>query len=182
MKKRILVLSMVLALVAALAVPTAALAAVTKTGETTVTGEVPATYTLTVPSPITMPSLVRGTTQTSDAATLSMITSETGYSVTLTVRDKKTSGAIGQMVRTDDQALTNPLKVKGGASGDGSEIVTYTALPTAAGSVLTIASGKALTADTLHTIGNFYCQQVVASGDLTGNYSLTLLFVATFST
>ena len=179
--KKILLLGVVLALVAVLAVPTAALAV---TGETTVTGEVPATYTLTVPPTISLPSLVPGTAVTSTPGeTISMKTNVSG-TVALTVRDKEPTSHIGQMYcSAATYALTDPLKVQCGTSADdGSAIESYTALPTSGGSTLTIVDAKSITAGvTYNPAADLYVRQVVESAAPAGDYSLTLLFTATFS-
>ena len=182
MKKRILLLGVVLALVAVLAVPTAALAV---TGETTVTGEVPATYTLTVPTNIPLPSLVPGATVISASGyELKLDTNVSGKSVTLTVRDKEQINHIGQMYCTAaSYALDAPLKVKGGnATTDGSAIAGFTPLLTSGGPTLKIVDGKSITAgETYKPTGDFYVQQAVEALAKPGSYSLTLYFTATFS-
>jgi len=170
----------VFALVGLLAAPVAVLAA---TGETEVTGTVASVYTLTVPPGIALPALNPGTTVQSTAVALSINTNVAGKTVTLSVRDKEQVSHIGKMYSAAiTTALANSLKVKGGLAADGSEIAAdFVALPAAASTVKNIAVNKALTVGTTYSISDFACQQVVAAGDLAGNYALTLLFEATFN-
>lgn len=111
MKKRILTLGMVLALVSVLVMPTAALA--TTTG---VTGDVVEGYTFTAPSAIPLGSMTPGTPATGDSAGSLEGNSPTGYNVKgIDLNTEVTAGymlIVGNgTLAAPDYILTNKLQM-----------------------------------------------------------------------
>ena len=176
MKKRILVLSMVLALVAAMVMPMAALAGNPATGETVVSGTLTYNYTLTPPEAITLGPFIEATPYESANKTVSVSTNDGTITMCgITVKDAKTNTTgyltLGGVDETAKK-LTNALEVKGGA-------LTYS--PLTSEKTLRVSTTSPVSAANMT---DFAVKQTIASGDLTktaGTYSLTMTFTATFS-
>ena len=168
MKKRILILGMVLALVAAMAMPMVALAG--STGTTEVSGQIAWEYTITPPAAITLGTF--NTAKDYEATGKSISVSTTDPTITMCgIKVKDTKGTDVGFLMNGAIKLTNPLQVMGGA-------LTYS--PLTEERTLRIDSTPILDAG----MSNFGVKQTIASGDLTkaaGSYSLTLTFTATFS-
>ena len=164
--KKIIKRAVVLALLTTLLVPVTVFAEETDT--VVVSGDVDAILTLTVPGPIALGSLVVGSTKESTNESITVATNDPA-GLTLEVRDNIQETTIGKMI-SGANVLTNPLKVKGG------DITPYTALPTVAGSYVTI---KTTASAEEVTIADFSVQQEVLWNDpVDSAYSITLYFIA----
>jgi len=185
-KKRILVLGAVLALVAALVIPTAALA-----GDTAVTGNPAATIDITVPGGFAMTPLTPGTTPTSSGKTITVSANKIGWLVTATddnvavTNGKMTAYSVGDALYDP----TTPAKLASvmgviGVSATGATGATV-ALPTG-GAILTgtaAVSGQAYTVTFSQPVSYL---DVVLTGDgitptVTGEEPDTYRIVVTFT-
>jgi hypothetical protein len=158
--KKILVLAMALALVAALVVPMVALAAV---DSTEVTGTVAVAIEVSAPDGADLGSMEVGDNVLASAITVTVNCTQTGW--TLGAKDAsnggKMSGAPGN--------LTNALKIEGGDQS------TYTAL--SGTDVLLETTGAAAAGETEIDDVNF--QQTVEYADTAGSYAITITFTGT---
>jgi hypothetical protein len=178
MIKRILTISMAVALILVMALPMAIGAANPATGTTGVSGDIGSVYTLTRgQSSLTIGPFASAQAYTSSPdMSISVSTNDPGMTnVGIVVSNERTNAkGFLTLAGADDASkeLTNALTVKGGAIG------TYQSL----------ATDKTLRAGTTPigsaNITDFSVQQTIASGDLTktaGSYSLTMTFTATFN-
>ena len=176
MEKRILLVSVVLALVAVLVVPTAASAGNPATGTTDVSGEIAVGYTITPPAAITLGTFnPAGDYEATDKSISVSTTDPNMTKCGITVKDAKTitTGYL-TLAGADDASkkLTNSLGVKGGAQSNYTPLTSQVSLR-APNASLESAS-----------ITDFAVKQTIASGDLAktaGTYKLTMTFTATFS-
>ncbi len=165
MKKRILALSMVVALLAVIAVPIATTA---NAGGTVITGNIASTATLTKPSDINLGTLHVGLNSANSTAG-SVVANGTGW--TLTVSDTKT--------------VTKGYMTLGGADNTAELNYPLTVCTTSNGSFGTIAEYQALLQGSIHygEVTTFsiplFVQQQILAGDQGGSYSITLTFTAT---
>ena len=161
MKRRILALASILALVAALAVPMAALAT------TEVTGTQPATAELTAPSAIGIGSFTTGANTGNSGTPGQVVANTAGW--TLSVEDNNQAADTGKML-TGATPLTSALGVGINATAaDGGAFTAYqTGLQgsTGYGTVTTFSIP-------------LYVNQPVVASDAPGAYSLTVKYTAT---
>ena len=176
MKRTILVLGVVMALVAAMALPMAVLAA---TDTTALTGTLGQTFVLTAPSPFGLGiggvagSFALGTNTGSSAAPGSVVTNAKSW--TLTVADAKTLTK-GYMTSGGDvvaSELTNAILV-GTTAGTVDVITAPTSVYQTA---LQAAAGYGAPGNTYSI--PLFAKQVVAPGDVNGSYSITLTYTVT---
>ncbi len=178
MKKKILVVGLVLALVIVLVMPMAALAGNPATDTTLVSGQIAWEYTITPPAAITLGTF--NTVQDYEVTGKSISVSTTDPTVTqcgIKVKDTKTT-TTGYLTldgadAVDTTKLTNSLKVMGGGQS------SYTPLTISEVS-LRAPNASLATAN----ITDFAVKQTIEAGDLskaTGTYKLTMTFTATFS-
>jgi hypothetical protein len=158
MSKRVIAISLSLVLILLLVLPVSAQA---DSGNVQILGSVSSTITVTVPGTFAMPDFVPGNNSTSSAKAVTVNTN--GVHWTLKVVESGTSPD-GKMSGTNG-TLTNTLKVKGG------DVADYTSLA----SEVTLKTGS-VTGES--QINNIYFQQSVASGDVAGEYSITVTFTA----
>ncbi len=164
MKKRILALSTVLALVSLIAAPMAVLAV---TGGTVISGTIANTADLTVPTNISFGTFAIDN-NTGSATAGSVVANAAGW--TLTVADIKTTNTdyMTKNGSSDTVKLAQPLLVGTTVNNCGT-IAAYQALLLAEG--------------TYGDAGTFsiplYVSQVVGTGDAAGAYSITLTYTVT---
>lgn len=178
MKKKILVLGIVLAMVLAVAVPMAVLAQ-SDTGTTDVEGDVGNTYTLTPPIAQDFLTFSQGDNSIT-TLTITASTNDIGIStVDIEVRDNNQSSNIGYMLTGGTDPLAAPFQVQGGDLGTGG----WTNLPTVITTMLTLASGDDISGGTF-SITDFGINQPIANltAETVGTYTITLYFEATFNT
>lgn len=156
MKKRILALASILALVGVLVVPAAVLAT---DGTTGVSGTVVSGYTFTAPTAIDLTSMTPGTAKTDNSAGSLVGNSATGYTVKgLDVKGSNT----GKMVNASNDVLANMLKI-GPSSGPTNTANTETTFLTTSGPASSSVP--------------FYVSQLAAYSDnVTGGYTITITF------
>ncbi len=180
MKKRILALGMVLALVAVLAAPMVVLAAGTGHDTTTVSGTNPTTYALVPPDDITLSTFVVGSNSAINKTVKAQTNDASVSAVKMEVRDQKTSDNIGYMQKADITKLSAKFQVQGGDLGTGS----WTSLPEAVMGTLILEDYGSLsgTPPYYYQITDFGVNQPIANlaAEAAGDYSITLLFIATF--
>ncbi len=162
MKKILFSSAIVLALISILLIPLAVNAVSTDT--TTLSGTVGASITVTAPENITMPSLVAGTTVTSAAQTVTVVTNTSRW--TLEIADTSDDMKDGKLSKTDGTDLYNALEIKGG------DLSEYRPLSSAQ----TLKNSG--TSDTIN-LNNIVFQQTVPSNAVIGEYKITLTFTAT---
>jgi hypothetical protein len=167
MKKRIIALSMALALMAVLAAPLAALA---DTGVTDINATLGSTFTLIAPSDASFSTFVVGTTNTGTSTAGSVeATGTAGWTLTVTDEKSLTTGYM-TIGGADDvsKRLTNPIQV-GMTAGTVGTIGAYQ-------TALTEATGYGT--NTTFSIPLFL-KQTIVGGDAAGSYKITLTYTAT---
>ncbi len=166
MKKRILTLGMVLALVSVLVMPTAALATTTD-----VTGDVVEGYTFTAPTAIPLGSMTPGTTASGSSTDGSLVGNDPdGYTVTGT--DKNTEVTAGYMLIMGDGTMAAPNYILGSRHEISDEDASYVPADTAKTFVDT--SGPTNVAVSLYVI-----QDVSYADPVDTGYSITITFTVT---
>lgn len=172
MKKKILALGMIVALLAVMALPMAVFAAGTpQDGITVVTGILGQTLTLKAPSAFNLGlggNLALGINTGSSGTPGSVVTNAAGW--LLAVADKKTI-TTGFMTKGGDDVLGDKLATAIQVSIDG---VTPTNI---SGYLTQLAIGTGLVGTT--PIPLYASQTVIAATDLPGTYSITLTYTAT---
>ena len=159
MKKELIILAAILAILSVIISPISAFAA--NSGNTNITGTVPSSISLTAPSSLVLPSLVPGTSVESPFITVTISTNTTGWSLTAA---ESGGGADGKMGRTGGGTMTNPIEIQGG------NVTTYTPLSTTV--KLRDANGTPGTIP----FDNIKFRQVVANTETAGDYSITVVF------
>jgi hypothetical protein len=154
-KRRILALGIVLALVAALAVPMTVLAA-----DTEVTGTWTKSVTLTAPSAIHLGEMVQG--NNTGNSTGSVLSNVDDWTLTVTASD-------GGFMKSGNSTLTTPLGIGMTEGTNNGNITSYN----------TELEGV----ETYGDIGTFaiplYVKQVIVPADASGTYSITLTYTVT---
>ncbi len=158
MKKRILVLSMLVALVGVLITPMAVLA-----DTTDITGTVPVVVEVIAPVDFAMASLTPVNSPITSSAQTANVSANKAW--TLNVKESG-GGEDGKMYSTSGN-LTAEMTVTGGDEG------AYVSLATPGADLETagVAGGAQL-------ISDIYFRQAVAWTDIPGNYSITVVFTA----
>ncbi len=164
MKKRILAIASVLALVMVLAVPTTVLADVTDISATN-----PEAVEVSDLANFNLPNLsLVAPVENPSAKTVTVSANSANW--TLTVHDAVGGG---KMFSASDN-LTSAMRVKGGDQSG------YTNLGGSGAKVTLVAGTSALSLATGNAIDDIYFQQpAVVYGDLAGSYSITITFTVT---
>ena len=162
MKKLLFSSTVALALVSILLIPLAVDAVSTDT--TTLSGTIGASIAVDSPTIITMPPLVAGTTVTSAAQTVTIVTNTSRW--TLEVADTSDDEKDGKLSKTDGTDLYNVLEIQG---GDLSEYKPLSSSQTLKNSG---------TPDTIN-LNNLVFRQSVPGNANPGEYKITLTFTAT---
>lgn len=166
MKKRIIALSMALALMAILAAP---LAASAETHGTDINATLGSTFTLTAPSAASFSTFIVGDNTGSATAGSVAATGTTGW--TLSVADNKTNTTGFMTIGGDDDTghkLANPIQV-GMTSGTVGTIGAYqTALQESTGYGQNVTFSIPLS-----------LKQTIVAGDKAESYKITLTYTAT---
>ena len=158
MKKILSAIGLAFSLWCVLVSPVAVLA---ESDNINISGEVPSSIVIDVPDDITLDSMVPGTVVTSDVQTVTVTSNATTWSLKVAEYEGDSDG---KMAQVNFHPMTNPLQVKGGDTG-------YSSLA----SIVTLkASGSGSM-----SINDIYFQQVVASNEAPGTYSITVVFTVT---
>ena len=167
MTKRMLVVGVVLALVAAMIIPAAVVA---DTGTTDVTGNiVGATITITAPSAINLGMLVWGDNTGNSTGSVSITPNSRDLSASnwqVVAYDQKVSNT-GYMTKTGPVALGNKLQISANNS-------TWNPADNA-----TATTWSGTTSGT-HSIP-FYVKQTISAVEAAGNYTITITFTASIT-
>ncbi len=169
MKKRILTLSIVLALLAVLVVPTAAFADVSE--GTTVTGTVLSYYTLSAPAGFSL-TLIPAQDTSSPSKTLSVATND-GTMASVIINVNGTSGQAGKL-KSGGTSLSTALKLAGTG-------LTTTTLSDSDQALITAATLSASPPEKVWSVSDLVITQPAFDAVPAGSYIITITFTATFS-
>ena len=164
--KKLVVLLGILAMVLLLAVPMASKATFAAENITEVSGNVTSSISISVPPLINLGDIPLGGEAESANYTIT-VHGESGYNVTVIVRDAKTSGATGNM-EADTYNLSAPLEVKGGDKPG------YVELPTAVNETITLEDCGLLSGGQYQITDFGVRQQVSWSDQVADGYHIIL--------
>jgi hypothetical protein len=161
LKKLLFSSAIALALVSILLMPLAVDAVSTDT--TNLSGTVGASITVTSPENITMPPLVAGTTVTSTAQTIIVVTNTSGWS--LEVADTSDDLKDGKLSKANGTDLYDAIEIQGG------DLSSY--MPLSSSQTLKNGGVSGTT-----SLNNIVFRQSVLPNAIPGEYKITLTFTA----